>query len=64
MVSANIKRKFDDCEELSYEAPTPTKHTKVAPVTNAIITEDIDMGGMDDAPSPAPSLASLATTAS
>lgn len=41
----------------------PHQHTKVAPVTEPIITEDIDMG-MEDAPSPAPSLASLATTAS
>ncbi|KAG9081333.1 hypothetical protein FS749_007737 [Ceratobasidium sp. UAMH 11750] len=64
MVAAHTKRKFDDCEELSSEAYAPAKHTKVAPVTDAIITQDVDMGGMDDAPSPAPSLASLATTAS
>ncbi|KAG8744444.1 hypothetical protein FRC10_010114 [Ceratobasidium sp. 414] len=64
MVVAHTKRKFDDCEEVSSEACTPTKHTKVAPVTNAIITPDVDMGGMDDAPSPAPSLASLATASS
>jgi len=58
----NAKRKFDDCEEPSYEAYIPIKHTKVAPTTEAIVTQDIDMD--DDAPSPAPSLASLATTAS
>ncbi|QRV96619.1 hypothetical protein RhiJN_24637 [Ceratobasidium sp. AG-Ba] len=64
MVPGLSKRKFDDCEEPSYEAFAPAKHTKVAPTTDAIITEDVDMGGMDDAPSPAPSLASLATSAS
>lgn len=63
MVSMMAKRKFDDSEDLSYQTYAPAKHSKVAPVTEPIVTEDIDMG-MDDAPSPAPSLASLATTAS
>lgn len=57
------KRKFDDSEETSTTAYVPVKQTKVAPTTEAIITEDVDMDN-DDAPSPAPSLASLATTAS
>ncbi|CAE6447799.1 unnamed protein product [Rhizoctonia solani] len=57
------KRKFDDAEELAQGAYVPTKHTKVAPIAEPVVTEDVDMGS-DDAPSPAPSLASLATTAS
>ncbi|CAE6412586.1 unnamed protein product [Rhizoctonia solani] len=59
----NIKRKFDDAEELTHDAYVPVKHTKVAPIVEPVVTEDVDMGS-DDAPSPAPSLASLATTAS
>lgn len=59
----NTKRKFDDAEELAHDAYVPVKHTKVAPIAEPVVTEDVDMGS-DDAPSPAPSLASLATTAS
>ncbi|CAE6423983.1 unnamed protein product [Rhizoctonia solani] len=59
----NSKRKFDDAEELVQDTYVPVKHTKVAPITEPMVTEDVDMGS-DDAPSPAPSLASLATTAS
>ncbi|CAE6474236.1 unnamed protein product [Rhizoctonia solani] len=59
----NSKRKFDDAEELAHEAYVPIKHTKVTAIAEPMVTEDVDMGG-DDAPSPAPSLASLATTAS
>ncbi|CAE6499001.1 unnamed protein product [Rhizoctonia solani] len=57
------KRKFDDAEELFQDTHVSTKHTKVAPMAEPVVTEDVDMGS-DDAPSPAPSLASLATTAS
>ncbi|CAE6405080.1 unnamed protein product [Rhizoctonia solani] len=57
------KRKFDDAEELFQDTHVSTKHTKVAPMVEPVVTEDVDMGS-DDAPSPAPSLASLATTAS
>ncbi|CAE6416187.1 unnamed protein product [Rhizoctonia solani] len=60
---AFTKRKFDDAEELAHDAYVPTKHTKVAPLVEPVVTEDVDMGG-DDAPSPAHSLVSLATTAS
>lgn len=60
---AFTKRKFDDAQELAHDAYVPIKHTKVAPTAEPMVTEDIDMGS-DDAPSPAPSLASLATTAS
>ncbi|KAF8606284.1 hypothetical protein BDV93DRAFT_364877 [Ceratobasidium sp. AG-I] len=63
MVSMMSKRKFDDSEDTSYQSFAPVKHTKVAPVTEPIVTEDIDMG-MEDASSPAPSLASLATASS
>ncbi|ELU45098.1 hypothetical protein AG1IA_00869 [Rhizoctonia solani AG-1 IA] len=59
----NSKRKFDDAEELARETYISVKHTKVAPIAEPMVTEDVDMAG-DNAPSPAPSLASLATTAS
>ncbi|KAJ1305802.1 hypothetical protein OPQ81_010532 [Rhizoctonia solani] len=59
----NTKRKFDDAEEFTQCAYVPAKHTKVASIAEPVVTEDVDMGN-DDAPSPTPSLASLATTAS
>ncbi|KAB5592848.1 hypothetical protein CTheo_3708 [Ceratobasidium theobromae] len=57
------KRKFDDSEVASHQAYVPLKLTKVAPSAEPTITEDVDMGN-EDAPSPAPSLASLTTTTS
>ncbi|KAF8750831.1 hypothetical protein RHS01_09133 [Rhizoctonia solani] len=51
----NSKRKFDDAEELARETYISVKHTKVAPIAEPMVTEDVDMAG-DNAPSPAPHL--------